>query len=331
MHTAHHNHYRKIIFCMLIFSLMLAACAGVTAEDTEVHTIGILALGPSLEPVVAGFKEGMTEYGYVAGENVNYLYSGAANSNQELDGKLQEIMNNDVDLLLTLSIPPTLLAQQAVADTDIPIVFAPINDPVGAGVVDSLTNPGSMITGIRAGGFLPKELEWLLQIQPSTKRVFLPTNSSSPGAVQGLLQLQGAAEQLGLEIVNAEFANEDELLDLLANIPDDVDAIMMVTDSLILSHAADFIKAANENRLPLASISLSQVEAGALFSYGPEFVAIGKQAARLVDQVLKGTPAGDIPIETAEFFLNVNTKTAASIGLQVPDAVLEQANVIIRD
>lgn len=330
MNTLHNRKLMKLWAILLLLLFMVSGC-GAAEPEKDGYTVGILSLGQSLEPVVNGFKEGMTERGYVEGENITYVYSGPATSEDQLPAKLQEVMESPVDLLLTLSIPPTVLAQQATEGSDIPIVFAPINDPVATGIVQSLTDPGGNITGIKAGGFLPKELEWLLQISPNTERVFLPTNPTSQGAMQGLQQLQSAAAQLNVEIVVAEFTTEEMLLDLLNNIPDDVDAVMMITDSLILSHASDFIRAANGRQLPLASISLAQVQAGALFSFGPEFFPMGKQAARLVDQVLQGTAAGDLPIETAEFLLNINQKTAQTIGLQIPDNVLRQADTVIRE
>lgn len=327
------RHSRKILQSLVIVLLLLLVVSGCGATEPEKdgYIVGIISLGQSLEPVINGFKEGMAERGYVEGENITYVYSGPATSEDQLPAKLQEVMDSQVDLLFTLSIPPTLLAQRATAGSDMPIVFAPINDPVGTGVVQSLTDPGSNITGIKAGGFLPKELEWLLQIKPDIRRVFVPTNPISPGAVQGLQQLQAAAAQLNVEMAVAEATTEEGLLDLLNNIPEDVDAVMMITDSLVLSHAGDFIRAANGRQLPLASISLAQVQAGALFSFGPEFFPMGKQAARLIDQVLQGTAAGDLPIETAEFLLNINQATAVSIGLQIPDHVLRQADTVIRE
>lgn len=316
-----------IIALLIVASLVLTACG---TPQTQSFTIGVINLTPALNPTFDGFKAEMTELGYVEGENITYIYEGPTGSIEALTPAIQDLIAQDIDLILALSTPATLQAKQAVAGTDIPVVFAPVNEPVQAGVVDSLRNPGGNLTGIRVGGFVPKELEWLLAIAPDTKRLFVLHNPDDDSAVQGLGALKVAAGTLDVEIVVGEARGSDEVIAGIETIPEDVDAIFLLPDNLVVGHIDDFAAVALERDLPLSSVAYPQAEAGALMSYGPDFFQLGKQVARLADKVLQGTAPADLPVETAEFFLSINLQTAQAIDLDVPDDILRQADNIIR-
>lgn len=316
-----------VVTLFIVVGLLLSAC-GTTQPKTV--TIGVVNLTPALDPVFDGFKAGMAELGYVEGENVTYIYEGPVGSIEALGPAIQNLIKQDIDLLLALSTPATLQAKQAVEGTDIPVVFAPVNDPVQSGVVDSLRHPGGNLTGIRVGGFVPKELEWLLAIAPGTTRLFVPHNPDDNSAVLGLAALNEAADTLGVELVIGEASTPDEIMATVETIPEEVEAIILLPDNLMIAHIDDFVEAALERDLPLSSVAYPQVEAGALMSYGPGFFQLGEQVARLADKILQGTAPADLPVETADFFLSINLQTAQAIGLDISDDVLQQADTIIR-
>ena len=317
-----------LVIAMLIVAVLLLTACG--PSRTQTFTIGVINLSPALNSTFDGFKAGMVELGYVEGENITYVYKGPTGSIEALDPAVQDLIAQDIDLILALSTPATLQAKQAVAGTDMPVVFAPVNDPVQAGVVDSLRNPGGNLTGIRVGGFVPKELEWLLAVAPDTKRLFVPHNPDDGSAVQGLAALKAAADTLDVEIVVGEARTTDEVMAAIEIIPEEVDAIFLPPDNLMVGHIDDFVAVALERDLPLSSVAYSQAEAGALMSYGPDFFQLGKQVARLADKILQGTAPADLPVETADFFLSINLQTAQAIDLHVPDDILRQADNIIR-
>ncbi len=307
--------------------LFLTAC-GPTQPKT--FTIGVVNLSPAVNAVFDGFKAGMAELDYVEGKNVTYIYEGATGSIDGLEAAIQNLIAADVDLILAITTPAAQKTKQAVEGTDIPVVFGPVNDPVQSGIVSSLTKPGGNLTGIRVGGFIPKELEWLLVTAPGTTRIFVLHNPDDASSVQGLEVLNEAATRLGVEIVVHEVRTSEEIIAAVAVIPDEVEAIFFLPDNLVLAHIDGFAEVALERNLPLASVSFSQAEAGALLAYGPEFFPVGEQTARLADQILKGTKPGDLPVETAEFFLTINLQTATAIGLDVSDEILRQADNVIR-
>jgi len=320
---------KHIILSLLIAILILPTLSACSSSTPESFTIGIVTTASSMEAVIVGIKEGMTEYGYVEGENIVYLYNGPK-TGDALTAELAALVDADVDLLISLATPAALAAQKAVAGTDIPVLYSPISDPVGIGLANSITSPGNNMTGIKSADFVPKELEWLVLIFPETDKVFAPYNPNDAGSVYGLNLLKEAADTLRIKLITPEIGSSEDISAVLDEMPDDVDAIFMLTDSLILSNIDAFVVAASENKLPLTSINKDQVEAGALLAYGPEFGSVGRQSAHFVDQIIKGANAGSLPVEDANYQLFVNQKVANQLGITIPDEVLKAAEDIIR-
>lgn len=317
----------SLILIAMLIAPLASACA--SAPTTETYTVGIVSPAASMEAVIAGIKEGMAEYGYSEGENITYIYNGPK-TGEALTEEANALVTAKVDVLIGLATPGALAAQKAVAGTDIPVVYAPISDPVGVGLADRITVPGKNMTGVKSADFVPKEFEWLMIIVPTVKKVFAPYNPSDGGAVYGYNLLVDAAQKLNIELVTPKIGNAAEVQSALDEMPEDIDAIFMLTDSLILSNIDAFVATSVEKGLPLTSINDTQVEAGALLAYGPEFGSVGRQTAHLVDQVLQGADPSILPIEDATYYLYVNQKVANDLGIVIPDEVLKAAEGIIR-
>jgi len=318
-----------LILAVLIISsaMSLVACA----PQQKTFTIGIVSPASSMEPVIQGFKDGMVERGYIEGETLNYIYNGPLGGDAAtLEAEVQSFVDEEVDLILALATPGAMAAKKVTAGTNIPVIFAPISDPIGAGFAESMTQPGGNMTGIRSGTFVGKELEWLNRVVPDATKIFAPYNPNDSAAVYGYNQLADAAASLGLEIVAPGVTSPDDIPATLANMPDDIDALFMLTDSMILSRISDFVATATEKGLPLTSINISQVQAGAMMAYGPEFNSVGQQCSRLADQILKGGDPATTPVEDAEYFLYLNQKVANDIGVVFSDEVLKAAEDIVR-
>ncbi len=316
-----------ILTLLIVASLFLVACG---TTQPESFTVGITHPSPVDTATVAGFKEGMSELGYVEGENITYIYDGPAGGVDKLDGVIQGLVEAEVDLIYTPTTPATKAAKQATEGTGIEVVFGPVSDPIKADIVTDLTHPGGNITGVKLSATHGRRLEWLLDIVPNVKRVYIPYNPDDASPVSVIETIKEPAATLGVELVLGEARNDDEITAAIEAIPEDVEAIFLVPDSSVNARIDDFVAVALERNLPISAPSLLQVEAGALTSYGFVHFEVGKQAARLADQILKGAKPADLPIETAEFFLTINLKSAKAIGLDVPDEVLRQADEIIR-
>jgi putative ABC transport system substrate-binding protein len=318
----------ELFMWVMVATLVLSGCGSLAKPKT--YTIGVINLAPTLEGTLAGFKQGMTELGYIEGENVTYVYAGPAGSIDKLDGMAQDLVNAKVDLIFSISTPATQAAQRATVGNQIPVVFGILTDPVGAGVVASLAQPGGNITGVTFGPQEVQRLEWLTKITPEAKRVYVVYNPNDNSAKLALKTVNATATQLGLEIVAREAADPDAITTALNDFPENIDAIYLLPDSQTEKKLEDFLAAANARHLPTSVANVDRVENGALYSYAMKLEPTGQQAARLADQVLTGIKPADLPIETTEFFLAINLKTAQSIGITIPDSILSQADTIYR-
>jgi putative ABC transport system substrate-binding protein len=325
-----HNQQLKystiFIIIFILTGLLLTACGGVQTQD-KTFTIGVINLASELDTTLEGFKQGMTELGYTEGENITYIYEGAASGIDKLDPMAQGLMAADVDLILSLTTPATQAAQRATAGTDIPVIFAPVTDPVVSGFVTSLSQPGGNMTGVTVGVQEGRRLEWLIQVVPTIEQIYIPYNSEDRSAVMALQAVSETAMVLGVELITREARNPEEITAAIENIPEEADAIFILPDGLITAHFADFV----ELQLPTSAPQPGLLEsAGALTSFGFEQIAIGKQAARLADQIFKGAKPADLPVETGEFSSAINLKAADAIGLDIPDNILRQADIVVR-
>jgi putative ABC transport system substrate-binding protein len=319
---------RPVLACAIALTLLLTACF--LAPPPQTYTIGVINIVPDLDATLEGFKEGMAELGYIEGENISYLYNGATVDMGELDSVAQGLVKADVDLILSITTPATQAAQRATADNDIPVIFVPVTDPVGAGLVDSLKQPGANITGVTFGVQEGQRLEWLVQIAPIIEQVYIPYNPEDQSAVSALEAASTTATKLDIELITREVRNPEEVIAAIENIPEEADAIFFLPDSLVSAHMPEHIETAIKAQLPTSGANIESVKDGILTSYGMEQTSAGKQAARLADQIFQGIKPADLPVETTEFYLAINLQTAEAIGLDISDDILLQANVIIR-
>lgn len=277
-----------------------------------------------------GFRAGMAELGYIEGQQVTYLQHPLVNSVKQLDEVATDYASNkDIDLILSSSTPATLAVQRVTKGTGIPVVFAPVNDPIAAGIVTDLKRPSANLTGIRLPVRDKIRFNFLFKLSPTVKVVLLPYNAKDKSSVLSLTSAEKAAQLHEIIIKKKPVTNKSELDELLAGIGNDFDAIFLPRDSLVEGYINDFVAVAKKLKIPLSAPSSQQAKAGALFSYGHEHRKIGGQAARLVDQILKGFSPSELPVETAQEYLIINLKTAKAIDLDIPDHLLRQADDII--
>lgn len=315
---------------ILIVVLFMMGLGVMGCQRQRIYTIGVLNLSPQLEPVLDGFKVGLREFGY-EDSHVVYIYAGPAPNIEVLDDQMADLLTADVDLILAISTPATQAAFRATQNSSIPVVFAPVTDPMDAGVVQSLSQPGGNVTGVALGTQSESQrLQWLLRTAPDIQRIYLPYNVDDASAQASATAVADAAHKLGVELILREVRTAEEITQAIAAIPNNVQAIFLAQDSLVAARIEDFAAAAIAHQLPLCTPTDGQVEEGALVSYSFRLLALGQQSARLADQILGGALPADLPVETAEFFLTINMNTAAAIHLEIPEEVLRAADRLIR-
>lgn len=315
------------ILCIMVMGLLWTACG--REAPAKVYTVGVVNYVPVLTPVLAGFKAKMAELGYQEGKNATYLYHGVLQPDPQIIAReVQGLKDQKVDVFLTLGTLPTLAAKQATANSDIPVVFAPAFQPVESGIVSSITHPGGNVTGVQNGVILPKAMEWLHKIVPQATKIYViyhPQDSVAHAAVKSLPAITSA---LGVELVLNAVHNQAEARRVIASLPND--AAMFIVPTPSLEPLSALIEMAINRGIAVGGYNFANFKAGGLFAYAADYAAIGQQAARLIDQIFKGTRPADLPVETAEYSLGINLRTAKAIHLDIPDAFLRQASSIIR-
>ena len=326
-HNSQTRNRWTILAGVVVLSLLLTACGG---AKPKTYTIGVVNYAPAMDPVFEGFKAGMADLGYVEGKNVTYVYKGVlAPDPQVIDREIKGQLDQKADLLLTLGTLPAARAKQAVQGTKTPVLFAPLVNPVGEGLVQSVRQPGGNLTGVQNSNTTPKALEWLLKLAPGAKKVHVFYHPEDQVSVTSLASVREAAPNLGVELALHEVRSSGEVATAIKTLPKD--AVIFMVPMPKLEPIADFVKVATESGIATGGINeLYGKIGGALVTYAGSLSAMGKQAARMADQVLRGTAPANLPVETSEAFLTINLKTAQAMGLNVPDDILRQASTVIR-
>ena len=316
----------RLLVFTAVLGLLFASCGG---RPEKKYTVGVVNYMQILDPVLDGFKARMAELGYVEGRSITYVYHGAvAPDPKVVEGEVRGLLAQKVDLLLTMGTLPTRMAKQAVEGTNVPVVFSPVINPVDEGLVQSVTRPGGNVTGVQNGTTIPKALEWLLKLAPRTRKLYViyhPRDTVSQAAMRSFPEI---AATLGIELVTKPVQSREEAAAIVAQLPRD--AALFAVPAPSLEPVSSLLGAAIERRIPVAAQIDGYATKGALLTYGPSLFAMGKQAGRLADQIFKGAKPADLPVETSEYFLEINLRTAKLIGLDIEDTTLRQANNIVR-
>ena len=322
--TMHTRKWGIVVIAVVLLSLALAACGG--DDDADTFTVGIINPSSGLVAVVEGFKAGMTENDYVEGENVTYIDEGVLAEDRR-EAAIQQMVDDGVDLIVTMGTPMSIMAQ---GKTDsIPILFMPITDPVGAGLVESIAQPGGNLTGISVAGQDLPRLDRLVKLVPEVQTVYVAYNPDDPAPTSILPDMRQTAEGLGVTLIEVEAPDVAAMDAAAREVPDDADAILIMPDSLAIASLPVFRETALARNLPLASIPLFGADLGVLLTYGFDPFDVGQSSARLADIILKGGDPAEIPVETADFFLTVNMATADAIGITFTEEQLRIADEVI--
>ena len=312
---------------LITFTLALAGCNNAPEQQKHV-TVAIICAGSNFHPIVKGFKEGMTAAGYLEGKNITYLYDGPT-PKEQIPRRLTFLRQQGADLLYTMTTPITKQARKIFTGSKTPILFAPVFSPMDAGLVDAASRRGNNITGVMVRGSTAKTLAYLLECVPTLKTLFVPFNDNDLPARLNLQDLRQEADKHGIAIITADVDNRADIDNALQNIPKGTDAVWMTHSRLIIGNAAAIIEAATKQKLPVVSPA-PQYKTGALLSYAPNAKYMGRQASRLADKILRGADASHIPVETAEYFFGINLKTANTLGIEIRNDILREADFIER-
>ena len=304
-------------------------------QPERLRRIGVLMNRASDNPEgqdrLAAFHQGLQELGWNVGRNVRIDTRWTEDNADQTVKQAAGLIPLSPDIILaggTLAVT----ALQNISRT-LPIVFASVADPVGAGIVDSLAHPGGNATGfmIYEYNLGAKWMELLKEIAPRVTRVAIIRNAANPAGVAQFAALQNAAQSLGVQTspINVRDAREIERsVEAFARSPN---GGLVVTQSASATVYRDvIIAAAARHKLPAVYALRYDATGGGLISYGPDVVHQFRQAAAYVDRVLKGEKPADLPVQApTKYELTINLKTAKALGITMPDSLLARADEVI--
>ena len=301
-------------------------------QPAKLPTIGFL--GPLTQTAqskwTAAFVQRMHELGWIEGRTIAIEYRWGDGRSERLAELAAELVRLKVDVIVTGGTAAIIAAKQATSV--IPIVFAAAGDPVGTGLVASLSRPDRNVTGLsNQSADLPgKRLEFLREVIPRLDRLAIMANFGTPIGVLETGQVQAAARTLGFEGSAIEIRRAEDIAPAIEELKGRAEALYVVNDPLINTNRIRINALALGTGLPTMHGERTNVEAGGLMSYGPNFPDLFRRTGDYVDKVLRGTKPGDIPVEQpTKFDLVINLSTAKVLGLQIPDKLLALADEVI--
>jgi putative ABC transport system substrate-binding protein len=331
----HIGQSRHRLLLMMVVALAISSMyplIRVHADDRKRPVrIGILneSWGPTPQDV--GLRDGLTALGYLEDRDYFLGIRFTQGNRAELPAAARELVELGVDLIFTPTDHSAKAAQLATAQ--IPIVFATSSDPIGQGLIQSFARPGGNTTGVAdlALELGPKRLQLFQEIIPNLRRVLFPYDASDTFALKEAETYRQAARQLGIELVEKPVHTPEEAQDVLSRLqPGEVDGVLQPRCCTlnIPGFVLDLMPA---KRIPAMFDSAFWPERGAFASYGQDYYESGRQAARLVDKILKGQKPGEIPVEVnSKLEFVINLKTAKAMGRTIAPEVLFRADRIIR-
>ena len=316
---------------MLAFAVPLTTTAQQPAKIPRIAYVYLYELGPSA-PYLDDFRQGMRELGWIEGKNIIIEYRNAGANPEKLAAIMRELVDSNIDVIVGACTPEAKAAQKVTST--IPIVFAATADPVKAGVVASLGRPGGNATGLAVQllELSGKRIALLKEVSPGLKRATVLWNPVRPDNAPEVAALQEAARNLGFMVESQQVRSRDEMdVAFDAILKGKGQAVTESGDPLLASETRRIVDFATSARLLTIFDDRSYVDAGGLMSYGPNLPAQHRRAAYYVDRILKGAKPADLPVEQpTKFELVINLKAAKAIGVTIPQAVLLQADEVIR-
>jgi len=317
---------KAFILLLTIFSLTNVFAS----QNMKKVFINQLVEHPALDRTTQGIKDGLKQAGYKQGVNVDVRVE-SAQANPALSAQIAEkFVGQEADVVVGVA---TISAQSFVKyakENKTKLVFSSVTDPLQAGLVKSLENPGNQTSGVSNYVEIEPQLKLFKEIQPNLKRLGFLYNPSEVNSISLIQKLELLCPKLGIILVLQTANKTSEVPQAAIKLASEVDAIFISNDSTALSALQTIIKAANTLKIPVYVSDTDAVELGALAALGPNQYKVGLQTAELIIRALKGEDLGIIPVDFPKGTeLYLNAEAAQKIDIQFTDPIKEKASKII--
>jgi len=319
---------------LLLLGGAMTLARALRAQQKAMPVIGYLnTTWPDLHaPLVAAFRQGLSETGYVEGQNLSIEYRWAEGHDDRLPALATDLADHKVDVIATSGGDPSAFAAKR-ATSMIPIVSVIGGDPVAAGLIASLARPGGNLTGVSflTRELMPKRLELLSDLVPQARVIALLVNPDSRSTERVIQDLQEAARTKGLQLPIVEASTESEIDTAFASLTQlQAGALVVQANPFFTSRREQLVALAARHAVPAIYEWREFAEAGGLISYGTSQTGVWRQAGIYAGRILKGAKPADLPVEQpTKFELVVNLNTAKALGLTIPPSILARADELI--
>jgi putative ABC transport system substrate-binding protein len=318
---------------IVLLGCAVAAPHAPRAQQKAIPVIGFLSseATPALAARVAAFRQGLSEAGYVEGQNVAIEYRWAEGRFDRLSALAADLVGRKVDVIVTQGGNFSALAAKN-ATSSIPIVFLAGGDPVGTGLVASFSRPGGNLTGISllTTELFGKRVELISELVPEARALALLVNPNFPGAEDIIRAVQEAALAKRLQLRILEAAAESQISAAFGSLVELQAGALLVGDPSFFGRREQIVALAERVGIPAIYEWREFAAAGGLISYGPSLTGIYREIGLYTGKVLNGAKPSDLPVQQpTRFELVVNLKTAGTLGLTVPPSILARADEVI--
>ena len=296
----------------------------VTADtNKDMKKIGVIQLveHKSLDIIYNSFKDELKNLGYVDGENVKITFQNAQGDMSNITSIVQGFEGDKQDVVVGIATP---VAQGAMSLTKTtPVVFSAVTDPIGAGVLTDMNAPDKGMTGTSDAVQIDKIMDLALEITPNVKRIGFIYNPGEDNSVTNLGLLEKYVKEKNLELETVSISTSADLQTAAASLFEKVDMIFVSNDNTVAEAMPILTSEAIKAKKPVYVGADSMVMDGGLATVGIDYTDLGKETAKMVDEILKGKPVNEIPVKVFkdDLFMYVNTDTAKALGIEIPDSI----------
>jgi permease len=293
------------------------------ADSTEMKKIGVIQLveHKSLDIIYNSFKDELKNLGYVDGENVKITFQNAQGDMSNITSIVQGFEGDKQDVVVGIATP---VAQGAMSLTKTtPVVFSAVTDPIGAGILTDMNAPDKGMTGTSDAVQIDKIMDLALQITPDVKKVGFIYNPGEDNSVTNLGLLENYVKEKNLELETVSISTSADLQTAAASLFEKVDMIFVSNDNTVAEAMPILTAEAIKAKKPIYVGADSMVMDGGLATVGIDYTDLGKETAKMVDEILKGKSVNEIPVKVFkdDLFIYVNTDTAAALGIEIPESI----------
>lgn len=310
-----------IVLCLVGLGLLPTMLPAQPRERTI--AVSQFMLHPALDALLKGFQETLQNDGFQIRYHI-HVANGDEATNVEIT---KRIAGERPELVLALSTPSAQACHQNLPNAT--ILFSAVTDPVGAGLVASLDQPGPKITGMTDMSPVERHMVLIQDLQPNLKKLGVLYNASESNSLSLVRVVQEECRKRGLEMVPKTVQKKEQVPEAAAALVGTSDAVYVPTDNTVVSAIETVARICGKNRRPLYAADVDSVPRGALISLAIDYYAMGRQTARMAERLLRGEEASSMPVEAQQDFqIHVNLKAASLMGIELPVSLLQSADVI---